>query len=689
VNALIQLTVQWINLHPQLAGFAVILIALSESLALIGLIVPGTIVMFAVGALVANGALSVWTTLACAVFGAILGDGLSYWLGRHYHERLRAFWPFSRYPALLARGETFFIRHGGTSVLLGRFVGPVRPVIPVVAGMLGMRPGRFFLVNVLSALGWAPAYLLPGMAFGASLALASQVAGRLGVFLGLLLLIGWLSFALSRRAYRFVQPRGATWANAVLKWARRHPAGGRVVDELLDSTGSGARSLGLLAALLLGGGWLFLGVLEDLLSGDPLVRADQAVYQLLQALRSPWGDRLMVAWTELGDPTVLLAVLAAGLAWLAWRRQWVAALYWLASTIFGAVAVTLIKFVVQRPRPVPLYQGAESFAFPSGHATLSIVVYGFLAVLVVHGLRGGRRWLPLALVGLLVAGIGASRLYLGAHWLSDVAGGYGLGLAALGLLGIAYVRRAPRPLDSRGLAFATLAAFILAGGWHITRRAAYDLARYGQRPAVRMLAANAWWREDWRTLPAWRTTLGGEREEALNVQIAGDPAILRGILTAHGWVVPVTLSPATALRWLLPDVPLEELPVLPHLNDGRREVLRLVLHDPKGDPAGGQLVLRVWPSNTVLAPGRTPIWIGSVARQRLMALPLLRFPRTVRQAAGATRRLRQISDPRLSMRRAVRAVAHGARAPIAVLLLRINGAGAAPALRSDRLRRRG
>ena len=83
--------------------------------------------------------------------------------------------------------RSFFSRHGGKSVLFGRFVGPVRPVIPVVAGMLGMGPVHFVVVNVLSAIGWALAYILPGVFFGTSLAVAGAVSTRLAVLIFLIL----------------------------------------------------------------------------------------------------------------------------------------------------------------------------------------------------------------------------------------------------------------------------------------------------------------------------------------------------------------------------------------------------------------------------------------------------------------------------------------------------------------------
>src|SRR3569832_2889767 len=152
----------WITAHPHWAGRAVFAISLSEALAVVVLVVPGVAMTCGSGALVAGGARERWSTLAWAAAGAIVGDGLSYWVGHHYKDRLRDMWPCRKYPALMRRGELFFERHGGKSVLFGRFVWPVRPIIPVVAGMLGMPPARFLAVNVASTNTKTPAYTLPG-----------------------------------------------------------------------------------------------------------------------------------------------------------------------------------------------------------------------------------------------------------------------------------------------------------------------------------------------------------------------------------------------------------------------------------------------------------------------------------------------------------------------------------------------
>ncbi|MGD8617175.1 MAG: DedA family protein, partial [Gammaproteobacteria bacterium] len=151
MSGLFEQVLSWVSLHPVWAGIIVFLVAMAESLAIVGVLVPGVAMMFGVGALISAGALEFWPTVAWAVAGAVLGDGLSFFLGRHFQDHLPGLWPFSRHPEMLQRGIDFFQRYGGKSVVFGRFVGPVRAVIPLVAGMLRMPPGRFLAANVASA----------------------------------------------------------------------------------------------------------------------------------------------------------------------------------------------------------------------------------------------------------------------------------------------------------------------------------------------------------------------------------------------------------------------------------------------------------------------------------------------------------------------------------------------------------
>lgn len=135
-----QSLIDYLSAHPHIALAAVFAASLLEALAVIGTVIPGSTIVFAGGVLIGLQVIGPWSTAVLAVTGAILGDGISYWLGHRYHERIRIMWPMSRYPALFDRGQAYFDRNGGRSVFLGRFLGPLRAIVPVIAGMSNMPP---------------------------------------------------------------------------------------------------------------------------------------------------------------------------------------------------------------------------------------------------------------------------------------------------------------------------------------------------------------------------------------------------------------------------------------------------------------------------------------------------------------------------------------------------------------------
>ncbi|MBK5206283.1 MAG: bifunctional DedA family/phosphatase PAP2 family protein, partial [Polaromonas sp.] len=477
-----------LSLHPALALAAVFAAALLEAVAVIGTVIPGSSVVFAAGMLIGLQVLDPWWAALAAITGATLGDGLSYWLGRHYHERLLNLWPFKSYPALFERGQAYFTRNGGKSVFLGRFLGPVRAIVPVVAGMSDMPVLRFMVVNVLSAIAWAGAHLLPGALFGASLQLAGAVSSRLLILLIGLVATVWLCTVLLRLARRRLWPLLSRWRDHAVAWARARARPGvlpRVILSLLDP--ARAESLGLLMAalLLLGGAWMFLGILEDVLSNDPLVQFDHLVFTALQQMRSAWADHVMITATELGSAPVALAVIAAVGLLLALKRCWRTLAYWLTAVGFAQALVWTLKLTLGRARPLAMYAGVEQFSFPSGHAASSIVLYGFLAVLLARG-KSPRVRSAIALVAALLVGlISFSRLYLGAHWLSDVLASLSLGTAWVALLSMAYLQHVRgEHLPARALSLTALGALVLAGAGVVTTHRAADAMRYApRRPA--------------------------------------------------------------------------------------------------------------------------------------------------------------------------------------------------------------
>jgi membrane protein DedA with SNARE-associated domain len=156
----------FIKAHSDWAALVMFITAFGESFAFVSLLFPGTTVLIAAGTLLSAGTLPYASILSGAILGAVFGDSVSYWLGRSFGGGIARVWPFSRHPELLSRGILFFERHGGKSVFIGRFFGPVRAVIPLAAGIMLMPRGRFWFANVTSALVWAPMLLLAGDAVG-------------------------------------------------------------------------------------------------------------------------------------------------------------------------------------------------------------------------------------------------------------------------------------------------------------------------------------------------------------------------------------------------------------------------------------------------------------------------------------------------------------------------------------------
>ena len=175
--------------HPNFAYASVFLLALSESIPIIGVVVPGSAAIVAISALTPTGAVKLWPLLVATTAGAIVGDGLPFWIGHRYRRAILESWPVNRYPDLIARSQAFMARHGDKSIFLARFTPGVRAFIPLLAGMLGMSARRFYAANVVSAIAWAPSNVLPGVIVGESLDLLGAAAKPLGILLVLLIIL--------------------------------------------------------------------------------------------------------------------------------------------------------------------------------------------------------------------------------------------------------------------------------------------------------------------------------------------------------------------------------------------------------------------------------------------------------------------------------------------------------------------
>lgn len=603
-------TIAWISAHPVAAGGLVFLVAFCDALAVVGIVVPALPLLFAVGVLVGLGHVSGPYALVAAALGALLGDGLSYWIGRRWGSSLREHWPFRRYPQLLHRGEALFRRHGNKGIVIARYVGAVRPFVPAVAGMLRMPLRRYLPPSVFAAVTWAAVFLAPGWIFGASYDAVAAVADRLALALLALLAVLALAWAVVLYAWRWFAHHADTLLARALRWSSAHPRLGRYAQALVDPNRPESAPLALLAACLLAIGWAWFALLALVLGrGGPLL-VDQTVYSAMATLRNPLADRLMAALATLGDAEVLLPAIGAVMAWLLWRRRWIAAGYWLAALCFGLALTAGLDAWIDMPRP----PGApDGFGFPSIAVTMATIALGFFAVLIARALPGRRRVWPYVVGGALVTMIGFARLYLGAHWLSDIVGGVLLGISWLLALGIAYRSHVSRPLDMRPLAAAFYGVLVMAGAWHASHASASLLVRFQAPAPTRAIGASAWWDGDgWRALPARRNERSSGRRWPLDLQVAGPLDRLRGALVARGWREQRQADWLDVLGLLDDDrVPAAQA-VLPATLGAEAEVLLMRRSGPQPDQ---EQVLHVWRAPVRLDDG-SPLWLGSAQAMR-------------------------------------------------------------------------
>ena len=179
--SLINPLISFVSAHAELAYLTVFLAALLEAVPIVGSVIPGSTIIFALSALVPGGDLKLEWVLLSAITGALLGDGSAFCFGHRQQREILSAWPLSNYPRVVAQSEAFFHRWGALAVFFARFVPPIRAFVPVTAGALGMKPPMFFAVNIPAVLLWGPAHVLPGVLAITALHRYGEIASHAGI----------------------------------------------------------------------------------------------------------------------------------------------------------------------------------------------------------------------------------------------------------------------------------------------------------------------------------------------------------------------------------------------------------------------------------------------------------------------------------------------------------------------------
>jgi undecaprenyl-diphosphatase len=584
----------WIQQYPVLSLIFVFAIAFGESLALVGMIVPGAILMVSFGALIATDLLSFWPTVLVAFLGAVMGDGLSYYLGARYQRHLAQIWPLSRHPDLLPQGEKFFKQHGAKSVLLGRFFGPLRAIIPAIAGMMGMSRRQFFIVNILSAALWAPVYLLPGIIFAASLELASEMTARIALFM-LIVLVVFLIFAwLVKHTYLKLTPQLERYILKLIRWIDHHPHIGKVPGSIINPQQSDILGLSVLGFILFFGVASVSLLLQRLAYWPLLSNLNLMVSTLVEKLHHPLLDNIMQATSALGSFYLLITVFVLFVLWkiITPGRKDIRLVI-----THCLAALSLPGLVLFFNEIIFSYADLTTSFLADARLMFAVCLYGFISIYLVQFVSPGKRWVIYFMTSLSLIFIAFSHLYFGSSGLISVTFGFLAGLFWVSVLGLALRRHAPHEIPMRRSHWLLLLSMSLLV--MLTFPVFYSL----QMPHIPVtkdtmyeLNADNWKDTGWTLLPLARHDLRGYNRHPFNIQWAGNEDTLSKIMQKEGWHRPKN-SKRQFVQWLNPLAEIHQLYVMPHVHNGEYESQLWI----KPINEDSMFALRLWKSNFMIA----------------------------------------------------------------------------------------
>jgi len=613
IDHYLQIVIDFLHQNPHWGGVIAFCIAFIESFPVFGSIVPGTVTMTMIGAAMGAGILPLFTTMLWTLSGAFIGDSSGYFLGRYFQDRIARIWPFTRRPHWLASGRNFFAKHGGKSIFMGFYMGPLRSMMPLIAGMLNFPSWRFFAAIIPSACVWAILYTFPGFMLGRfSLTLPPKLAAQFILFVLLSIVLLWLLIwcinhvfnkiwaGIDRIFYKcwsMINKHHWLYASSVLLRDKQNPNDHYQLLRLF------------FIVLLIGS---FIAALFNITSAGSLTNLNEPVYFLLRSLRNSMLTLIMISISLFSDKRVMWAASVLIAIWLV-RDKYFRSAYYLLGLVF-TTTVTILFFKHQIPSvrpPEPNFPVATN-SLPSGHTTLSIVLLIFLSALISSALPAHRKKIPFYCTSLIIVLIALSRLYLGAHWLSDILASLLLAIAYALIALLLYFRESRPSIPAMKLLMITLLS--LGISWVGNSLYAYkDIAKiyaHTDLPTI-TIESNKWWAEQ-QPVPLYRDDRFGRPVQAFNVQWAESLQDIKATLIAAGWQDHSSdASFSATLKAIADKSPLRYLSLFPKPYQNRSPAALLSFGEQKPF-----LVLQLWECNIILnndvLNNNLPLWLGSL-----------------------------------------------------------------------------
>lgn len=385
--------------------FFILFIALFESIPMFGFFIPGQVVAITAGLLAKVGSLDILTVLIVLFVGAVAGDLIGYFLGEKYGENF-----------IIKYGKYFFLKkdnfdstrklineHTGKTIIIGRFNSVTRAFSPFVAGSVGIPFSKFIFYDILGGIAWAISFSMMGYIFGYNY---KAITDYLGEFMLIAIIFGGIIVY----SYKKINKKRRIFH-------RRH------LYVLLIN----------LIAL-----YVFSKMIENFVSQEALINLDKWVNNHISNLWSPWLDNTMFFITTLGGTLTLSALSIILLIFFIYRKKWRYSILLTISMLGGKIIEVATKNIIGRDRPLDNLVEVSGYSFPSGHATASAIFFLLLAYYFKNHISNKINKYILIVISLfLILIIGFSRIYLHAHWFTDVLGGFALGIFWLTLLVLA------------------------------------------------------------------------------------------------------------------------------------------------------------------------------------------------------------------------------------------------------------
>jgi len=432
-DTLLPLVEQFKNYAALIAFFS----AFSETLIGLGFFIPGSTFLLFLGVLAGQGYLDIKSILIFGIAGAYVGDISNYYLGKHYGVTLvkKPWLHISDDSLNLA--HRFLDTHGAKSIFFARFLPGLKESVSFIAGSLKMNKIKFLIWDFFGAVGWGLEFIGVGFVFSASLALAQAWLTRTTIVIAILITLFVLLFLLKRNIARntkvakeillyFIKvflsnPRVKTFIAA-------HPKLIQFIKNRFNYETFYGLPLSLFSLIFVYVLALFGGIIEDFLTKDSIVYVDKIIANLMLSWRTVELNKFFTWITYLGKGEIVIAFLITTTILLLLYKKFgeLITLYisWVGSVIF----IFLGKIAFHRPRPEMALYYEPTFSFPSGHATIAVSFYGFIAYLLMRQIKDFKIKINIFFATtILVLLIGISRIYLDEHYLSDVYAGYLLG----------------------------------------------------------------------------------------------------------------------------------------------------------------------------------------------------------------------------------------------------------------------